>query len=313
LGCGDGIFSFIRAGGQFGITFDAFQSVTNLDSFFDKVDIFNSFDENLSPDIVKKSNYQIDYAFDHKENLCKKAKTLGLYRHFKIGNANERLPFEDNMFYSVFSNMVYWLDDPEFIFSELARILKPEDRCCLMLPNKTFPDFSFYYNLFIKQKDVKFQFLEKLDRGRITDNIKHAKSTDEWTKIIEKSGLQVVKHSMHLSRAPLRTQPVYIQQMFQVLVHIQTPVCIIIEKSGLQVVKHSMHLSRATVQIWDVGLRPIFPVLYKMVSGLNKETIVEIKKQWVETFLMFLAPIVELDNTLNSDVEPGFHCLFLKK
>jgi len=74
-----------------------------------------------------------------------------------------------------------------------------------------------------------------------------------------------------------------------------------------------MHLSRATVQIWDVGLRPIFPVLYKMVSGLNKETIVEIKKQWVETFLMFLAPIVELDNTLNSDVEPGFHCLFLKK
>jgi len=40
LGCGDGIFSFIRAGGSFANDFDAFD-VANLDQFFENVDIFN--------------------------------------------------------------------------------------------------------------------------------------------------------------------------------------------------------------------------------------------------------------------------------
>ncbi len=43
LGCGDGIFSFVRAGGCFDITFDAFQAVGKLDHFFDKVDIFDDY------------------------------------------------------------------------------------------------------------------------------------------------------------------------------------------------------------------------------------------------------------------------------
>ena len=45
-----------------------------------------------------------------------------------------------------------------------------------MLPNNTFPEFSFYYSLYVKKQDENFQFLDKLDRGRISDNIKHAKS-----------------------------------------------------------------------------------------------------------------------------------------
>jgi SAM-dependent methyltransferase len=269
LGCGDGIFSFIRAGGQFDITFDAFQAVSNLDSFFDKVDIFDSFDTSLCPVVIKKGDYQIDYAFDHKKNLLRKAKTLGLHKNFIVGDANKRLPFEDKTFNTVFSNIIYWLDDPKSTFVELARVLKLKGRCCVMLPNRAFPEYSFYYDLYVKQKNNKFQFLEKLDRGRITDNIKHAKGTDEWTKMIESSGLTVVMHTMHLSKT--------------------------------------------TIQIWDVGLRPLFPILYKMISELSKETVMEIKKQWVDIFSTFLKPIAEMDSELNKDIEPGFHCFILEK
>ena len=269
LGCGDSIFSFIRAGGRFDITFDAFQSIGNLDSFFDKVDIFDSYDQPLSPIIRKTSDYRINYAFDHKENLLKKAKTLGLHDNFIVGDANKRLPFEDNFFNSIFSNIVYWLDDPEVTFKEIARILKPKGRCCVMLPNNTFPEFSFYFSLYIKNKDNNFQFLEKLDRGRISDNIKHAKSSEEWLEIIGKTGLKVVSHKKHLSKA--------------------------------------------TIQIWDIGLRPLFPLLYKMVKNLDKDKIVEIKKEWIETFKLFLEPIVKLDSGLNPDVEPAFHCLIVEK
>nr|WP_296440540.1 hypothetical protein [uncultured Acetatifactor sp.] len=34
LGCGDGTFSFLRAGGQFDDTYDVFMDVDNLDAFF---------------------------------------------------------------------------------------------------------------------------------------------------------------------------------------------------------------------------------------------------------------------------------------
>src|SRR4051794_13643762 len=60
FGCGDGIFSFVRAGGRFGAEFDAFQSVSRLKHFFENVDVFDSFDAALKPNIVRKSDYQID-------------------------------------------------------------------------------------------------------------------------------------------------------------------------------------------------------------------------------------------------------------
>lgn len=268
LGCGDGLFSFVRAGGRFDITFDAFQSIGNLESFFDKVDIFDEF-KTLNPIIKKVCDYRINYALDHKMNLLKKAKTLDLYDKFIVSDANETLPFADSFFYSIFSNIVYWLNDPSLTFKEIARVLKPKGQCCVMLPNRTFPEFSFYYDLYVKKKDENFQYLDKLDRGRISDNIKHAKSGDEWRQIIEKAGLKIITHRKHLSKT--------------------------------------------AIQIWDIGLRPLFPMLYKMANNIQREILIEIKKEWLETFKYFLEPIYKLDSELNPNIEPSFHCFIMEK
>lgn len=270
LGCGDGIFSFIRAGGKFDIKFDVYQSIGNIENFFDNADVYNHFDENkVNPLITKQPNYQIDIALDHKQNLLNKANTLGLHKKLVKADANASLPFEDNSFKTIFSNIIYWLNNPQKVFDEIYRTLDFGGRCCIFLPNTKFLNFSFYYDLYIKQNLKEFDFLKLLDRGRITDNVKQMKSYKDWKSIIESSGLNIIEHKKHLSEP--------------------------------------------TIKIWDIGLRPMFPLLYKMIQNIENEKVVEIKKEWIETFMMFLEPLVENDNGLIKNDEYAFHYFVLEK
>lgn len=217
LGCGDGIFSFIRAGGGFDECFDAFKAMTGLNQFFDNVDVFNAFDESLAANVTRRPRYKIDCGFDHKENLLKKASLLGLYRYLKEGDANRKLPFPDRSFNSVFSNIVYWLDDPQAAIAEIARILIPGGRACLMLPNQTLPEFSFYNQLYIKTGNPEWAFLEKLDRGRFSDNIRQARSGETWEGMFHNAGLRVEKHVCHLSKTVVQIWDIGLRPLFPVL------------------------------------------------------------------------------------------------
>lgn len=180
FGCGDGLFSFIRAGGEFDPLFDAFQKTANLDRFYEKVDVFDAYDDSYAPLVAKKPDYQITVGFDHKPNLLKKAAGLGLYAETVVGDGNEPLSFADNSFDTIFSNIVYWLNDPESVMAELCRILRPSGQLCLMLPNVTLPDYSFFNRLFVQTKDPAWSWLDELDRGRLSDNIKQAASDEQW-------------------------------------------------------------------------------------------------------------------------------------
>lgn len=258
LGCGDGIFSFIRAGGVFDISFDAFQSIENLEAFFDKVDIFDS-SKPIDPVIKKPPIYQIDHGFDHKENLLRKAYALGLYKNLIVGDANQRLPFDDNSFCSVFSNILYWLDDPKTTLVEIKRILRPGGRCCIMLPNRTFPEFSFYYSLFVKDGNENFRFLEKMDRGRIADNIKHAKSYSEWLNIINSSGIKVIGHSMHLSKTVIQIWDIGLRPLFPVF----HKMVLLIDKVSL------LEIKKEWIGTLKMFLEPVFKMDDKLTQGVE--------------------------------------------
>jgi SAM-dependent methyltransferase len=217
LGCGDGIFSFIRAGGEFSNKFDAFRSMASLDEFFNNVDVFDSYDDSVSPNVVQKPNYNIDCGFDYKDNLLKKSGRLGLYKELKQGDANKALPFADESFNSIFSNIIYWLDDPKAVLKEIERILMPDGKVCLMLPNKTLPEFSFYNELYMKTGDQSWAFLENLDRGRFADNIRQARSSDTWEDMFQDAGLTVLKHNTHLSKVAIQIWDVGLRPLFPVL------------------------------------------------------------------------------------------------
>src|SRR5581483_5158498 len=109
----------------------------------------------VQPEIARPPTYRITVGADHKANLLKKAESLGLYEDLQLVDANKRLPFGDGSFKSVFSNIVYWLDEPEGALSEISRILVPGGKCCLMLPNDTLPRFSFYHSLCVNSGDER--------------------------------------------------------------------------------------------------------------------------------------------------------------
>jgi SAM-dependent methyltransferase len=214
LGCGDGLFSFVRAGGRLDAAFDAFQATTDLDQFFSNADVFDAFDDSIHPQVIQRPAYLVDCAFDHKPNLLKKAAGLGLYRKFQAGDANRPLPFADASFASAFSNIVYWLDQPAAAIEEIGRILAPSGTACLMLPNSTLPEFSFYNQLFVKTGDARWQFLEKLDRGRFSDNIRQAKPSAEWERMFARAGLSVEAHIRHLSKTVIQIWDVGLRPLF---------------------------------------------------------------------------------------------------
>ena len=217
LGCGDGILSFIRAGGEFDVTFDDYQSIGKLDKYFENEDIHDMFIEGYSPPIKQKPNYIFSTALDHKKNLLLKSKELGFYNDFVQHDANKTLPFKENTFDSIFSNILYWLDDPQHSLMEVSRILKPGGRVALMLPNTTMPEFSFYNQLHVKNKDKDYEFLKFLDRGRYSSNIKIAKSYGEWKSLISKSGLNIVEHKTHLSKTVMQIWDIGLRPLFPVL------------------------------------------------------------------------------------------------
>lgn len=217
FGAGDGLFSFIRSGGELSSAFDVFQATANINNFFDNKDVYDVFNPSFSPIVTKFPDYQIDVAFDHKENLLKKAATLGLYKNFKVGDGNQTLPFETESFETIFSNIVYWLDSPGAVLNELRRILKPSGKLCLMLPNDTFADFSFYNKLYVKTGDKKWKFLETLDRGRLAENIKQIKPAAEWEYLFNDAGLKVHQHSRHLSKPVIQLWDIGMRPLFPVL------------------------------------------------------------------------------------------------
>lgn len=219
LGCGDGLFSFIRAGGCFDWSFDAFSDIGSLDQFFDNVDIFDEppVDKSLEAAIIELPLYQIDVGFDHNENLLKKASLLSLYRELVNGDANQILPFQSDSFNSLFSNIVYWLDDPYFVLTEIARVLRPGARACLMLPNDNFLECSFYNQFFLKTGDSRWAFLKKLYRGRFVNNVQYVRSTQEWENMFASAGLHVIKRVNHLSKTSIQIWDIGLRPLFPVL------------------------------------------------------------------------------------------------
>ena len=223
----------------------------------------------LGGGIARKADYMIDVGLDHKATLMNKGAGLELYGKFVEADANGKLPFEDESFQTVFSNIIYWLNDPTEVFTEIYRILRKGGECCVMLPNRSFLESSFYYSLYEKREKKEFEFLKLIDRGRVRDNIKVVKSYDEWKKIIEEAGFEIEE-------------------------------CV-------------PHLSKTLIQIWDIGLRPIFPMLKKMTEHLDENSLLEIKKEWIDLFMKIGLPIVDNDSLLTQGEEFCFFCFILKK
>lgn len=213
LGSGNGIFSFITAGGSFTSDYDWYRNVDPR-GFWENKDIY---DVCITPPREKwlrtRPNYQIDCAFDHKMSLLAQAKALGFYEDAVVGDANKRLPLKDNSYQTIFSNILYWLDDAEVSLREVRRLLRPRGRALLCLQDHRFKEYCLSYQWESRHSEI----LRLLNRGR-SQSSKWTISYSELKKVAARVGFDMVFHSYYLSPLTLTVWDVGLRPLSPVLI-----------------------------------------------------------------------------------------------
>jgi len=194
LGCGNGFFNFITAGGTFSLDFDWFKNV-DLEGFWDNRDIYDvCLNDDFKEFIVDKPAYSFTYGLDHKKNLLAQARGLHFYDHLIYHDANDPLPFDSESLNTVFSNILYWLPDQGKILLEISRLLKKGGRAIFCLPNVNFYDFCPSY----KWRETNSELLRLINRGR-SDCLHWATTVDEFGFIAKNVNFEIVDHHFYLS------------------------------------------------------------------------------------------------------------------
>lgn len=192
LSCGDGVFNFMLAGGEFNTEFDIFGATDDLDNFFENKDIYNSTHDQYNPSISTRPNYQITVGTDWKQSLLDKANALNFYDELVKHDNNELLPFEDNRFKTVFSNSVYWIDNVELHLDEISRVLDSHNGQAILIL-KTKHVREFLQNLWSEWREtVGEELINMIDRGR-SGHYAHVYTDEGWTQRLNDAGLNVVE------------------------------------------------------------------------------------------------------------------------
>ena len=192
LGCGDGIFSFIAAGGRFGEDFDMYQNVTGTEKFFQGVDVFDHFDkDHYKVNILKYPERKITYGLDHKANLLERAKGLKLYEETIVADANDAIPLPDGSLNTVFCNIIYILEGLDALLLEIRRVLDDHGRVILQLPERQ-AEQSMVHHLFAKHG---WEWARLIDRNKYATTFPsyHKHERAYWDEKIAAAGFRIAK------------------------------------------------------------------------------------------------------------------------
>ena len=164
VSCGDGIFSFLHAGGVLHPAFDVFGVVSKTDRVGDeRADMFNHVSDDYRPEILSPPDYRVDVGTDVKQALLTKAQRLGFYDRLIRNDNNRPLPFGDETFRTIYCNSAYWVADIDGFLMELRRITRAGGRIILQVKL----DSLRRYTLTRHSEALGDRFLEILARGRL--------------------------------------------------------------------------------------------------------------------------------------------------
>ena len=192
IGCGDGIFSFIAAGGRFGPDFDMYQNVTGTEQFFKGVDVFDHYDEKqFGIDIAQPPQRKITHGLDHKASLIAKASHLGLYENTIVSDANESIPLEDKSVTTAFCNILYILEQLDGLLAETHRILKDDGRFIVQLPEARAEEVMIHHHF----EKHAWEWARLIDRNKYATTYPryHKHERGYWDDLLAKAGFRVAE------------------------------------------------------------------------------------------------------------------------
>lgn len=196
LSCGDGVFSFLHAGGDFAPDFDVFREVGKLDQVRDQfADMFDYLHGDFAPSINMPPRYKIDVGTDLKSNLLLKSCALSFYESLVQHDNNEPMPFEDNAFTTVHCNSAYWVENVDLFLRDIARITKPGGRVLLSVKLAAMRDYTLN-----QHRDMLGQrWLDIIGRGRI-ESWPSLCDDATWQRRFESAGLQIASRTPFITR-----------------------------------------------------------------------------------------------------------------
>ena len=284
LSCGDGVFTFLHAGGVFDPAFDVFTSVCveapgpagqrdeapqggtcvrseqpDTTGRERGADMFDHVDEQYHPVIVTRPSPErrIDVGTDIKPALLAKAQRLKFYGRLVEHDNNRPLPFGDDSFQTVYCNSAYWVAKIEQFLAEMARITRPSGRIILQVKL----DCMRRYTLEAHRYILGDRFLKIVEGDRL----------ESWPTLADES-----TWAARFAAA------------------------------GLLVERAIPFATKTHAYIWDVGLRPVAPMLVKMARALTPDVRVAIKREWVDLVSELLEPLCDPSfNVPGSQDEPA--------
>jgi SAM-dependent methyltransferase len=200
IGSGDGILSYIMAGGDVGPEFDAYRNIDGTDDFVNGKDIYDAVSRAGLQSISFANSLRHHYTvgIDHKKSLLRKASMLpGFYEQLIQHDLNEPLPFQPEMFQSIFTNILYWLDNVNAVLSEANRVLRRGGRLYTFVPNDNFKQLAWI--CYSDKKTDDYKYLNYISRG-YNSLIKHCYPEAKWIDIFEKNSFSVIEHTRYLSK-----------------------------------------------------------------------------------------------------------------
>lgn len=194
ISCGDGVFSYVVAGGQFQDFFDMFinvdeKKINKFKKNFNE-DIYNSNKKNFkNAQIIlkKKPDYTFSIGSDWKKALLNKAKELNFYDSLILQDNNKKLKISSNIADNVYSNSIYWVKNIDLHLKELNRIMV--ENGTLLLQIKT-NEIIKSHPKFLKLNFFSSNSLKILDRGRLK-SWKSIQPIQWWLKKLEKYGFKI--------------------------------------------------------------------------------------------------------------------------
>lgn len=213
LGSGNGIFSFITAGGRFAAEYDWYRNV-DVSGFWDNRDIYDRFVAPIKPEwITRRPVYAYDIALDAKRALLRQAQGLGWYGRIVQADADRPLPFAPESFETIFSNILCWLASPEAALCEIQRLLRPSGRAYLCLQDPIFKRYCVSYQWRRRGSEL----LRLLNRGRDASNA-WALSMSELGSLCKRVGLVMCAQTSYLSPLTLQAWDIGLRPLSPVLV-----------------------------------------------------------------------------------------------
>jgi len=187
LSCGDGVFSFLHAGGALDEDFDVFRTVGQLDNVRTQhADMFDHVDPSYAPRIVEPPRWRMTTGTDHKPALLAKAATLGFYDELVEADHNRPLPLPTGRYRTVFSNSIYWVSRIELHLSEIRRLAAPQAVVLLQVKLDSIRD----YTLARHEPALGRNWLDLIGRGRF-ETWPTMGSLADWQRRFEGAGFAI--------------------------------------------------------------------------------------------------------------------------